>query len=96
MDVQPFKIQETVSKYSPSLDTLQPCMLSDPEFNTPLGSCQDGKRLHLGTDKVKSLLSMALLPTVIFFNPQVSPILICLVPRRQIKTGWPREEHGHS
>lgn len=61
MDVWPLKIQETVPKYSLSLDTLQPCILSDPEFNAFLGSCHNGKRLYLGMDKVKSLPSMALL-----------------------------------
>lgn len=75
MAVQPLKIQQTVSEYSLSLDTLQPCILPDPEFNTPLGSYQDGKRLHLGTNKVKSLLSIALLSMTIICNPQVSFIL---------------------
>lgn len=54
MDAQPFKIQEIVSKYSLSLDARLPCILCDLEFNTPLLHCQDGKRLHLGRDKVKS------------------------------------------
>lgn len=60
MVVQPFKIQESVSEYSLSFDTLQPHILYS-EFNTPLGLCQDRKRLHLGTEKVKSVLFMDLL-----------------------------------
>lgn len=71
MDVWPFKIQETVPKYSLSLDTLQPRILSDPEVNTFWGSCHNGKRLHLGMDKVKSLLSVALLSMVNICKLQV-------------------------
>lgn len=76
MVVQPFKIQESVSEYSLSFDTLQPRILYS-EFNTPLGSCQDRERLHLGIDKVKSVLFMALLfMDVENVQPQVSPILV--------------------
>lgn len=93
MDAQPFKIQEIVSKYSLSLDARLPCILCDLEFNTPLLHCQDGKRLHLGRDKVKS---QALLSIVNVCTPQVPPALICLVLGTQMKTGWPQEEHWQS
>lgn len=74
MVVLPFKIQESVSAYSLSFDTLQARILYS-EFNTPLGSCQDRKRLHLGTDEVKSLLFMALLFMLKVFNLKCHPYL---------------------
>lgn len=74
MVVQPFKIQESVSDYSLSFDTLQAHILYS-EFNTPLGSCQDRKRLHLATDEVKSLLFMALLFMLKVFNIRCHPYL---------------------
>lgn len=72
MVVQPFKIQESVSDYSLSFDTLQARILYS-EFNTPLGSFLDRKRLHLGTDKVKYLLFMALLFMLTVCNLRCPP-----------------------